>query len=86
MLKRFVRIIWICKLIGDPALHRVIIVTPAVYPHLNDFYRETLIFRYKSQTPTRVRQGVPELWLDRQKKTNEQTEITNFYIKQTKYI
>ena len=73
MLKRFVRIIWICKLIGDPALHRVIIVTPEGYPHLNDFYRETLIFRYKSHPPTQVRQGFLSYdWTDKKTQTNIQ--------------
>ena len=27
--------------LGNPALHKVLIVTPTVYPHLDDFYRET---------------------------------------------
>ena len=36
----------------NPALHRVLIVTPAVYPHLDDFNRETNFSLWKSTNST----------------------------------
>ena len=77
--------------LGNPALPRLLKVTPPVYPHLNDFYRESKFSLLKpsykhsrgsseflNQNLKQIGLGVPELWSEKQ--TDRRTNRENNYI------
>ena len=81
--------------LGNPALSRLLKVSPAVYPHLNDFSVKVDTLNLESQNQAKnIPVGLPsspiKIWgklvqgflsYDRKnKQTDRQTEITTFYV------